>query len=253
MRGPEGLLPSIVKYVASLVVVASFVVTEAASAKCSSTSISDRFSEAGTVVLVSITDARDGPVPSSWFVKGLGGSLPGRLLTLRIIRSWKGSLRPDDIVSGWTLAPRVEDAYPLTDEGTQIIVFFYKGSRHEIMACNAAAPDHLNEVSEELDAIVRDHATPSSASKACSVLKERIGVHDGVPPTALGKTWFCRIAKDPYGENPPDWWVIGLRSSRQCDGICSNLRGWFAVNRLTNEVREFDMGRHAVGGPIGKP
>ena len=248
MHGPEALLPSMMKYVASLLVVASFLVMEAASAKCSSASISDRFSDAGTVVLVSITDARDGPVP--WPYRLQKGAIPGRLLTLRVVKSWKGSLHPDDIVYGWTQSPRTEDAYPITDIGTRIIVF---GLAHEIMACNTAAPDHLNEVSEELDAIVKDHATPSSNSKACSVLKERIGVHDGVPPTALGKTWFCRIAKDPYGENPPDWWVIGLRSSRQCDGICSNPRGWFAVNRLTNEVREFDMGKHAVGGPIGKP
>ena len=127
------------------------------------------------------------------------------------------------------------------------------GLAHEIRACNTAAPDHLNEVSEELDAIVRDHATPSSDSKACSVLMERLGAHDGVPPTTLDKTWFCDVAKDPYNENPVDWWVIGLRSSRQGDRIRSNLRGWFAVNRLTNEVREFDMDEHAVGGPIGKP
>jgi len=242
------LLPSKIKYVASLLIVASFLVTEATTAKCSSASISDRFSEASSVVLVSITDARDGPVP--WPYRLRKGALPGRLLTLRVVKSWKGSFHPDDLVYGWTQSPRTEDAYPITDTGTRIIVF---GLRHEIMACNTAAPDHLNEVSGELDAIVRDHAAPSSDSKACSVLKERIGVHHGLPPTALDKTWFCDIAKDPYYENPPDWWVIRLRSSRQCDGICSNLRGWFAVNRLTNEVREFDMGRHAVGGPIGQP
>jgi hypothetical protein len=237
-----------VKYVASLLVVASFLVTEAANAKCSSASVSDWFSEAGNVVLVSITDARDGPVP--WPYRLQKGALPGRLLIFRVVKSWKGSLDPDDIVYGWTQSPRTEDAYPITDIGTHIIVF---GLNHEIMACNTAPPDHLNEVSEELDAIVRDHATPSSASQACSVLKERIGVHDGVPPDAVDGAWFCNIAKDPYGENPIDWWVIGLRSSRQNHKTRSNLRGWFAVNRLTNEVREFDMGGHTVRGPIGKP
>jgi len=45
------LLPSITKYVISLLVVASFLVTEAASAKCSSASISDRFSEASPTIL----------------------------------------------------------------------------------------------------------------------------------------------------------------------------------------------------------
>jgi len=153
MHGPEPLLPSMMKYVASILVVASFLVVEAANAKCSSASISDHFSAADTVVLVSITHARDGPVP--WPYRLQKGAIPGRLLTLRVVKSWKGSLHPDDVVSGWTQSPRTEDAYPITDIGTRIIVF---GLAHEITACNTAAPDQLNEVSKELDAIVRDDA-----------------------------------------------------------------------------------------------
>jgi hypothetical protein len=237
-----------VRYIGYLLLTVGMLVAEVASAKCSTSPVSTRFSDAQTVVLVAIESSRDGPVPYPY---GLAkGAIPGKLLTLRVVKSWKGSLHPDDIVYGWTQSLRSEDSYPITDIGARIIVF---GLGHEIMACNTAAPDHLNEVGEELDAIVRDHATPSSASKACSVVKERIGIHDGVPPTASDKTWSCAIAKDPWGENPPDWWVIGLRSRRRGDGIRSNLRGWFAVNRLTNEVREFDMGEHTVGGPIGKP
>jgi hypothetical protein len=238
-----------VRYVGALLVVASILVAGVATAKCASISTREHFLTAKTVVLVSIVEAHDGPVPWPFGIQEKG-TLPGRLLKLRVVRSWKGALRPDEVVDGWTLSPPGEDAYPITDIGARIIVF---GLKHEIMACNTAAPDRLNEVSEELDAIVRDHATPSSRSKACSILKERIGVHDGVPPTALDKTWFCDFLEDPYGENPPDWWVIGLRSFRQCDGICSNLRGWFAVNRLTNEVRNFDVGEYTVGEPIGKP
>lgn len=244
MRSPEAQLPSKMKYVASLLVVASFLVTGAANAKCSSTSISNWFSEAGNVVLVSITDVRDGPVP--WPYRLQKGAIPGKLLIFRVLKSWKGSLHPGDIVYGWTQSDRSEDSYPITDIGTHIIVF---GLSHEIMACNTAPPAHQNEVSEELDAIVQDHATPSSASKACSLLKERIGVHDDVPPDAVDKRWFCNIPKDPFGINPIDWWVIELRASRQGH----NTRGWFAVNRLTNEVREFDMRELNVGDPIGKP
>ena len=239
------------RYIGYLLLTVGMLVTAVANAKCSTASISTRFSEAQTVVLVAIESSRDGPVPYPY---GLAkGAVPGKLLTVRVVRSWKGSVPPGDVVHAWTWSPRVEDAYTHTDVGSKILVFFDKGFPHDIWACNTAAPDHLNEASEELDAIVRDHATPSSESKACSLLKERIGVHDGVPPTALDKTWSCDIAKDPYGENPIDWWVIGLRYSRQGDRIRNNRRGWFAVNRLTNEVREFDMGEHAVGEPIGKP
>jgi hypothetical protein len=125
-----------VKYVGSLLVAASLLVTEAASAKCSSAPISDRFSEAGNVVLVSITAARDGPVPWPYLLQK--GAIPGRLLTLRVMKSWKGSkgsLQPDDIVYGWTQSPRSEDSYPVTDIGTHIIVF---GLTHEIMLSASA-------------------------------------------------------------------------------------------------------------------
>ena len=246
MRSPQAQLPSKMKYFASLLVVASFLVPGAANAKCSVASISHWFSEAGNVVLVSITDVRDGPVP--WPYGLQKGALPGKLLIFRVLKSWKGSLHPGDIVYGWTQAPGTEDAYPITDIGTHIIVY---GLNHEIEACNTAPPAHQNEVSEELDAIVQDHATPSSASKACSFLKERISVHDGVPPDAVDKRWSCNVVKDypPYNQNPLDWWVIELRSSRQGH----NRRGWFAVNRLTNEVRAFDMHESNVGDPIDKP
>jgi hypothetical protein len=88
-------------------------------------------------------------------------------------------------------------------------------------------------------------AAPPEA-QACLVLKKRMGVHDKVPPSELDKTWFCDVAT----WNDPTWWIIGLHSFRQCDGICSSLRGWFAVNRRTGEVREWDVGEWTVGGPV---
>jgi hypothetical protein len=149
-----------VRLVASLLAFASIWVAGAAIAKCATISTSDRYSEAESVVLVEITDVRDGPAP--WPYGLQKGALPGRLLKLRVLRSWKGSLHPEDTIFGWTQSPKVEDAYPRTDVGTQIIVFYPKGSPHEIRACNAAAPDRLNEVSQELDAIVPGK-TPDAA------------------------------------------------------------------------------------------
>ena len=91
-----------------------------------------------------------------------------------------------------------------------------------------------------------------SEAQACSVLKKRIGVHDGVAPAKVEKLWFCDVTTDP-DHSHPGWLVIGLRSYRECDGICSNLRGWFAVNRKSGEVREWDMGAFQVGARIGVP
>jgi hypothetical protein len=140
-----------------LVAAASILVVEIATAKCATMSIRDRFLEAQTVVLVEIIQARDGPVPLPY---GLGtGSMPGRLLTLRVLKSWKGSLHPEDVISSWTGAAHVEDAYLSTSPGSQILVFYWKQSSHEISACNTASPARLNETAEKLNAIVRDQTT----------------------------------------------------------------------------------------------
>lgn len=143
--------------IASLLATASILVGGGASAKCASISTSDRYAEADTVVLVEIAEARDGPVP--WPYRLQKGAVPGRLMKLRVLRSWKGTLHPADIISAWTQSPKIEDSYPRTEVGTQIIVFYGKGSPHEIRACNAAAPNRLSETSKELDAIVQGKNT----------------------------------------------------------------------------------------------
>jgi hypothetical protein len=88
-----------------------------------------------------------------------------------------------------------------------------------------------------------------SSDAACAALKKRLATHDGLATDRIEATWYCDVAVADL----PDWWVIGLRSHRQCEGICSNLRGWFAVNRLSGEVREFDVGEFSIGGPVSPP
>ena len=142
------------KYVAYLVAAASILLTATAHAKCSWRTTRDRFLTAPTIVLVAIVEAHDGPVP--WPYRLNKGALPGRLLTLRVVRSWKGALHPDDVIYSWGRGPKIEDAYPHTDVGTQILVFYDEEERYEINSCNTADPNRLREVSEELDAIARD-------------------------------------------------------------------------------------------------
>ena len=173
------------RLVASLLAAASISVAGAAIAKYALISTSDRYSEAETVVLVEITDARDGPVP--WPYGLQKGALPGRLLKLRVLRTWKGSLHPEDVTFGWTQSPKIEDAYPRTEVGTQIIVFYPKDSSHEIRACNAAPPHRLNEVSQELDAIVRAALAQTSIPPFVAKL---IAHYKSVPPeTSPGSIW----------------------------------------------------------------
>ena len=141
------------RYVGYLLLAVGTFVFAVANAKCAYSSTSERLAEYETVVLVSIESAREVAVPVPY---GLSrDTVPGKLLTLRVVRSWKGSFRPGDVVSGWTWSPRVEDAYTHTDLGAKLLVFFPKDSPHEITSCNTAPPDRLNKTSEELDAIVR--------------------------------------------------------------------------------------------------
>ena len=129
-----------------------------AMAKCGYMSTRDRFSAATEVMLVSVVEAHNGPVPLPYGLQK-GTTVPGRLLTLRVIKSWKGPLRPEAVVSGYTQGPRVEDSYLYTEVGTKIIFFSASRSPYEIRACNAADPDRLNQVAEELDAITRKKRT----------------------------------------------------------------------------------------------
>jgi hypothetical protein len=96
------------------------------------------------------------------------GALTGKLLTLRVVKSWKGVLRPSDVVYGWTWSPRIEDAYTHTDVGAKILVFLPKEYPHDILSCNAAPPDRLNKTSEELDAITHNGPLDVDASSRWS-------------------------------------------------------------------------------------
>jgi hypothetical protein len=147
-----------VRYLGYLLLAVGSLITAVANAKCASSSTRERFSEVETVVLVAIESARDGPVP---FPYGLSkGTVPGKLLTLRVVKSWKGSFRPGDVVYGWTWSPRIEDAYRHTDVGAKILVFL--GSPHVISSCNAAPPNRIKKTSDELDAIT--HKGPSDVN-----------------------------------------------------------------------------------------
>jgi hypothetical protein len=79
---------------------------------------------------------------------------------------------------------------------------------------------------------------------ACSLLKKRIAKLENLAesgPAGLG--WFCDFST--LDDN--QWYVIALRSNRHCDGICSDLMGWYAVNRASGSVHQYDVAELRVG------
>ena len=142
-------------------------------------SLKETFDSADRVVLVSILASRDAMVP--WPYRIQKGALPGKWLTLRVLKSWKGNDLVDNTIYGWTQDHRVEDSYPYTDVGTKILVFLSKVSGHEIRECNAAEPDRVEETSAELDKIVS--ASLRDVKPSTSLERTR---RDKVPSSYVG-------------------------------------------------------------------
>ncbi len=61
-------------------------------------------------------------------------------------------------------------------------------------------------------------------------------------------TAYCDIIPDDA--SPTEFYVLALRSGRACDGICSDLMGWFGVERSTGKVYDWDITENLPGEPI---
>jgi len=91
---------------------------------------------------------------------------------------------------------------------------------------------------------------PLTQQDACAVLKKRISKADGIPVSGpIGMGWYC----DFSSLTDQRWYVVGLRSNRHCDGPCSNLMGWYAVNRATGAVYLYDVAELRVGARLKAP
>ncbi len=80
-------------------------------------------------------------------------------------------------------------------------------------------------------------AAVSDEATACARVKSRVAAELHFPASGPPGGWFCDFASG--------WdrtlYVIALRSNRQCPEICSNLMGWYAIQKLTGEVGRFDL------------
>ena len=94
------------------------------------------------------------------------------------------------------------------------------------------------------------HAMPPAGltqQDACTLLQKRISKVMKIPEGGpIGMGWFCDFStlEDKH------WYVIALRSNRQCEGICSNLMGWYAVNRVSGSIHQYDVAELKVGSKI---
>jgi hypothetical protein len=84
-----------------------------------------------------------------------------------------------------------------------------------------------------------------SAKAACQRVKARVSAVKHFPLSVVA---FC----DPIAaaDSPKHLYVLALHSNRQCEGICSTNMGWFAVDKRTGRVFEWDVAEMKLGRPV---
>jgi hypothetical protein len=75
------------------------------------------------------------------------------------------------------------------------------------------------------------------------VVKDRVSATGHFPISIIA---FCDVI--PEGSSPVGYYVFALHSKRACEGICSSNMGWFAVQKTTGRIFEWD-----VEGKLGPP
>jgi hypothetical protein len=81
-------------------------------------------------------------------------------------------------------------------------------------------------------------------ASSCALLKKTVARLDSLPATGPpGAGWFCDFSS--FSGNR--WFVVALRSNRACGGDCSNLMGWYAINRRNGEIHSYDIAKLRVG------
>ena len=83
---------------------------------------------------------------------------------------------------------------------------------------------------------------------ACERVKTRFVAVRRFPRSRIA---FCDVIS--RADSPRGFYVLALHSNRRCDGICSTNLGWFAVDRATGRVFEWDVAENRLGPPISAP
>jgi hypothetical protein len=80
---------------------------------------------------------------------------------------------------------------------------------------------------------------------ACNSVKARVATVEHFDVSVIA---FCDfIVKE---EQPAGFYVLALHSRRDCDGICSTNMGWFAIEKATGRVFEWDVADCQLGRVI---
>ena len=88
-----------------------------------------------------------------------------------------------------------------------------------------------------------DSPPVNSEEAACTAVKARVAARDDFP---VSRVAFCDFSMDP----PVGFYVLALQSTRRCEGICSRNMGWFAIERSSGRVFEWNVAEWELGAKV---
>jgi hypothetical protein len=80
----------------------------------------------------------------------------------------------------------------------------------------------------------------NTADVACQIVKSRISTTRHFRQSDIAS---CDIIPD--ASTPEGYYLLSLHSRRHCNGICSTNMGWFAVEKKTGRVFEWDWSKNS--------
>jgi len=84
-----------------------------------------------------------------------------------------------------------------------------------------------------------------TANAACERVKAFYSALEHFPVSVVA---FCETIGP--ADSPKGFYVLALHSNRRCHGLCSTNMGWFAVEKRTGRVFEWDVADMKLGKPI---
>lgn len=93
--------------------------------------------------------------------------------------------------------------------------------------------------------VVQGDARVETPEAACTIVKARVSASRNFPTSIIAS---CDTI--PADASPKNLYVLALHSKRKCEGICSTNMGWFAVQKATGLVFEWDGAEGKQGLPI---
>jgi len=87
-----------------------------------------------------------------------------------------------------------------------------------------------------------------SKASACSAIKNRVSSAHRIQIKIIA---FCDVVS--LRNSPRGFYIMAIHSNRECDGICSTLMGWYAINRVNGRIFEWSVADQKIGPEVVDP